>query len=43
MWSLDDLKDMNKYDSRVYELAIETGILDGLVRDFKKDLKIFKF
>ena len=42
MWNLDDLKDMNTHDSRVYELVIEAGILDGLARGFKKDLKIFK-
>ena len=42
MWSLDDLKDMNKHDSRVYELVMEAGIPDGLARGFKKDLKTFK-
>ena len=42
IWSLDDLKDINKHDSRVYELVIETGISDDLAKGFKKDLKIFK-
>ena len=42
MWSLDDLKDMNQHDSGVYKLAMQAGLPDGLARDFKKDLKIFK-
>ena len=42
MWTLKDLKEMNKSNSRVYELAIEIGILDNLIGDFKRDLKTFK-
>ncbi len=42
MWILEDLKEMNKSNSRVYELAIEAGIPDGFIRDFKRDLKTFK-
>ncbi len=42
MWSLDDFKDINKYDSRVYELVMEVKIPDSLTRGFKKDLKTFK-
>ena len=33
---------MIKSNSRMYELAIEAGIPDGLVRGFKRDLKTFK-
>ena len=41
MWTLEDLKEINKFNSRVYELVIEVGIPDGL-RGFKRDLKTFK-
>jgi len=42
MWTLEDLKEINKPNSRIYELAIEAGIPDGLARGFKRDLKTFK-
>ena len=42
MWTLEDLKEINKSNSRAYELAIKTEIPDDLARDFKKNLKIFK-
>ncbi len=42
MWTLEDLKEMNKPNSKVYELVMEAGIPDGLVRGFKRDLKAFK-
>ena len=42
IWTLKDLKKMNKLNSKVYELAMEAGIPDGLARGFKRDLKAFK-
>ena len=42
MWNLNDFKDINKHNSRVYEFVMEAGIPDGLARGFKKDLKTFK-
>ncbi|KAL8646119.1 MAG: hypothetical protein Q9226_007009, partial [Calogaya cf. arnoldii] len=41
-WSIDDIKAMADTSSRIYELAMEAGIPDGMARAFKKELKAFK-
>ena len=41
-WTIDDLKQMSDPSSMAYKRAVEWGIPDGLMRNFKKDLQIFK-
>lgn len=41
-WSIDDLKAMSDPSSRLYQIAIDRGVPDGVARNLKADLKTFK-
>ena len=41
-WTIDDLKGMSDPSSRLYQIAIDRGVPDGVVRNLKADLKVFK-
>ncbi|KAF1816605.1 hypothetical protein P152DRAFT_129658 [Eremomyces bilateralis CBS 781.70] len=41
-WTLDDMKTMSDPDTRLYSLALAKGITDGMARQFKSDLRLFK-
>ena len=41
-WSLDDLRAMADSTSHQYQLAIQSGISDGIARSFLKEIRAFK-
>jgi hypothetical protein len=41
-WSLDDLRAMADSKSHQYQLAIQSGISDGIARSFLKEIRAFK-
>ena len=41
-WSLDDLRAMANSTSHQYQLAIQSGISDGIARSFLKEIRAFK-
>ncbi|KAI9766134.1 MAG: hypothetical protein M1840_006701 [Geoglossum simile] len=41
-WTVNDLKEMEDYQSKTYHLAREAGISDNLARNFAKELRAFK-
>ena len=41
-WSLDDLRTMADSTSHQYQLAIQSGISDGIARSFLKEIWAFK-
>jgi hypothetical protein len=41
-WSLDDLRAMADSTSHQYQLAIKSGISDGIARSFLKEIRAFK-
>ena len=41
-WTIDDLKAMSDPSSRLYQIAIDRGLPDGVTRNLKADLKTFK-
>lgn len=42
MWTVDDLKEMSRPDSFLYQRAMQLGIPDGLARGFRADFRAFK-
>jgi hypothetical protein len=41
-WSLDNLRAMADSKSHQYQLAIQSGISDGIARSFLKEIRVFK-